>query len=90
MLNGRRICIITTPSLGQAVGEGFLVVGNTLLCSTPDEPGRFSTLGQATAKKNTATAPRKTNRDPLPRDAVRRQSGGFGCHVARGAAAVGR
>jgi hypothetical protein len=53
------------------VGDRFLVLGDTITCEVPDEPGSFAFLGTPTGRRKTVTQPRRTNRDPLPVEAAR-------------------
>jgi hypothetical protein len=68
---GRRIVVVTSPSCGLEVGDRFLVLGNTITCDVPDEPGHFFFLGRRTGRPNGASAPRRNARDPLPVDAAK-------------------
>ncbi len=63
--HGRPICVVTTPSMSQAVGTRFNVLGDTML-SAPDSG--ITWIAVKTGRPNTVTARRKSDRDWLPVD----------------------
>lgn len=62
--HGRPIVVVTGYESGIP-GTVYRVLGNDLPCG---EPG-VQWLGARTGRRNPVTAPRRTNRDPVPVDA---------------------
>lgn len=60
--HGQLYAIVTAPAPAAEVGLRFLVVGDGF---TAGEPGVYFT-GTPSGRPNTVSAPRRTNRDPLP------------------------